>query len=153
MIELKLTFTSVAEAVAFLAGREAGNAPVATSTTAGQSAPSASSTKPDASAAAADAKAKAAAKAKADAAAKAKAEAEQTAHEEPAGDAKVDYETEVKPLVVKLAALPADAGGGRDAVVAALKPFGVAKGSDVPADKLADFKAALEAAIAAVEVA
>ena len=101
MIEIKLTFTSVAEAAAFLAGREPGNALAATVTTAGQSAPSASSTKPDAAAA----KAAQVAKAKADAAAKAKAEADETAHEEPAGDAKIDYDTQVKPLVVKLAAL------------------------------------------------
>jgi hypothetical protein len=62
----------------------------------------------------------------------------------------VDYETEVKPLVLKLSAIP---GGGRDAVLATLKEFGVAKGSEVKADKLPGFKAALEDAIAGLEAA
>ena len=53
----------------------------------------------------------------------------------------------------KVAALGADVGGGRDAVVALLKEYKAAKGSDVKAADLPAFKAALEAIIAGAEVA
>jgi BRCT domain type II-containing protein len=65
------------------------------------------------------------------------------------GDA-VDYETEVKPLVLKLSGMK---GGGREAVLDTLKKFGAAKGSDVPANKLAEFRDELQSQIDTLSVA
>lgn len=61
------------------------------------------------------------------------------------GDASaaLDYEKDVKPIVIKVGA-----AGKRDALVELLKKFGVAKGPEVPTDKLPAFKAELEALVA-----
>jgi hypothetical protein len=66
------------------------------------------------------------------------------ADDQPTASAALEYERDVKPLVIR-------AGGakGRDAVMALLSKFGVAKGPDVPADKLPAFKGELEALLAA----
>lgn len=139
MIKIELTFTSIAEATAFLAGRE-GNAAVATASTAGQSVSTASSTKPGASAGKAEKPGK-------------DTKPEKTAEEKKPEPAGVDYETEVKPLILKLAALPEEHGGGSPGAKKVFKSFDAAKGSDVPAEKHADLKAALEAAITSAEAA
>lgn len=51
----------------------------------------------------------------------------------------ISYDADVKPLIPKVSAAV-----GVPAVVALLKEYGAAKGSEVPAAKLADFKARLE---------
>lgn len=66
--------------------------------------------------------------------------------ETPKADAQataLSYEKDVKPIVIKVGA-----AGKRDALVDLLKKFGVAKGPEVPADKLPAFKAELEALVA-----
>lgn len=142
MIKIELTFTSVAEAAAFLAGRTAGNDTPAATTTASPAASPASSKKPDASAKAQADKPKASAPAPAPA---------------PADDApnagSVDYDTQVKPLVNTVASMGEGSGGGRAVVLALLKEFGAAKGSEVKADDLPAFKERLEAIIANESVA
>ena len=135
MIKIELTFSTIAEATAFLAGRE-GNAAAATGTTASQAVSGASSTKPGASAG----------KGK-------EQKAEKPAEDKKPDPAGPDYETEIKPLILKLAALPAEHGGGSDAAKAVFAKFDAKKGSDVPAEKHGDLKAALEASITTVEAA
>ena len=139
MIKIELTFTSVAEAAAFLAGRS-GNEPVATATTASPGASAASSTKPAASAG----------KAKPEADKPKETKVEKTKDEAPAG---IDYDTEVKPVVNTVASMAEGSGGGRAVVLALLKEFGAAKGSEVKAEDLPAFKAKLEEIIANESVA
>lgn len=102
----------------------------------------------------AKAKAEAEAKAKAEAEAKAKAEAEAKAKaEELAAKVKtakvedLDYESDVKPLLAKVAAMPE----GADAVKKLIASYGVRKGSDIPADKLADAKVKGEEILASLQ--
>jgi hypothetical protein len=54
----------------------------------------------------------------------------------------LSYDADIKPLVIKVGATK-----GRDAVVAILGTFNAAKGTDVGADDLPAFKAALEHAL------
>lgn len=134
-VTITLSFNTIAEAVAFLAGS---TVPTVSTVRLGNVQPDAA--KPE--------KSKPAAKTSAPAAKGAQTDSQTTGGESP--DSGVDYETEVKPLVLKLSALP---GGGRDAVLATLKAFNAPKGSDVKAAQLPAFKEALEAKIAELEVA
>lgn len=62
----------------------------------------------------------------------------------PTASGALDYEKDVKPLVLKLGATK-----GRDAVVATFGTLGVAKGTELTAEQLPGARAAFEAALGA----
>lgn len=68
----------------------------------------------------------------------------------PAVDKPVDYATEVAPLITRAANNPAF---GPSKTLAVLQSYGARKGSEVPAERLADLKLELEEVLAAAEVA
>lgn len=76
----------------------------------------------------------------------------QVTHSEPApaADKPIDYATEVAPLITRAANNP---GIGPSKTLAILQSYGARKGSEVPAERLADLKLELEEALAAAEVA
>lgn len=76
----------------------------------------------------------------------------QVTHSEPApaADKAIDYATEVAPLITRAANNP---GIGPSKTLAILQSYGARKGSEVPAERLADLKLELEEALAAAEVA
>lgn len=63
----------------------------------------------------------------------------------PAADTPLDYVADVRPLVLKVGALP----DGREKLTALLAKFGVAKGPELSADKLPAFKGELDTLLAA----
>lgn len=134
MIEVKLTFSTIAEAAAFLSGAKSANVTAAVSTAGNADKPVAA---PKASKTPAPAPtAPAAAAASTDSSKK--------------DAAALDYETEVKPVVLKLAGVP---DGGREAVKEVLAEFGVANAKEVPAESRADLVAKLQAKIDSLSVA
>lgn len=68
----------------------------------------------------------------------------------PAADKAIDYATEVAPLITRAANNPAF---GPSKTLAVLQSYGARRGSEVPAERLADLKLELEEALAAAEVA
>lgn len=130
MIQVTLQFTSIAAAVAALAKIDASAvvAAPATAATGNGTAPTPAPT---------------AAPAAQSASAASPASSPKPAESPAKGDTPLDYEKDVKPIVIKVGA-----AGKRDALVDLLKKFGVAKAPEVPADKLPAFKAELEALVA-----
>ena len=130
MIEIKLSFASIDEAIAYLQGKSTTPATVKVDKPAAAPKP--------------QAQPKAEAPAQAPAAAPSAPEAPAASTASSGEPASLDYDRDVKPLIVKLAA-----SKGRDSVVAVLGKFGVAKGTELAAEQLADAKAALTAALEA----
>lgn len=138
MTTISITFTASSHAAlvehiaAFLTGAGAADAPASAGRSTGGRVTAS---------AAADKAAPTAAEKKAAAAAKAKADKEAAAAAETAAAAEViDYETQVKPLFVKLAAMP----NGKVRIATIIDSFGVKKASDVEAGKMGELKAAIE---------
>lgn len=127
MIEIKLSFASIDEAIAYLQGKS--SAPAVIEQKPGNVKPPKATPAPAPAAAAPSAPETPAA-----------STASSSEPEAPAAD--IDYERDVKPLVIKVGAVK-----GRDTVLAVLGKFGASKGTELKPAQLADAKAALEAAL------
>lgn len=128
-IEIKLTFATVDEAIAYLQGKPTAAAVV-------EHKPAA--TKPGNAKPAGTPAAAAPSAPETPAASTASSSAPET----PAAD--LDYEKDIKPLIIKVGAVK-----GRDTVTSVMSALGVAKGPELKPAQFADAKAALEAALGA----
>lgn len=128
-IEIKLSFASIDEAIAYLQGKS--TVPATVKVEKAEKPPAAPKQAPqqETKPAAAEASAPAA------------PAASTASSSEPAT---LDYDRDVKPLIIKLGSVK-----NRETVLAVLGTFGVSKGTELAAGQLADAKAALEAALGA----